>query len=350
MTCLDRRTFLQLSAVGTACLAQAGFPLVAQAQALTTIRVTHFGGPYGALKDLIGTKFENEKFGRVQYETEGSGAVLLGKLQAQRENPPFNVFMMNRSFSTRAANAGLVSRLSPEEVPALREVYPEAVLKNGSGVAMVYDSFDVMYDATKVSPPITSWLDLWRPDLKDKLVLPSSALGGTILFVVISVARALGGGERDVEGAFKKLKDLKSSVRLFYSDPNQATQLIERGEIVAAAQYSIRIGHVMKSNPNVTRATPKEGVAALPYDLCVTKGSPSQDVSQRYINFTLSPKIQESLAANLLATPVNRSVKVPAAVQRLVTTDTSKLVFIDEDYVAAQQKEWVDRWAREIQS
>jgi putative spermidine/putrescine transport system substrate-binding protein len=207
-----------------------------------------------------------------------------------------------------------------------------------------------MYDTTKVSAPITSWLDLWRPDLKGKVALPSSALAGTILFVIIGVARSLGGGERDVEGAFKKLGDVKSSVRLFYNDPNQATQLIERGEIVAAAQYSIRIGHVMKGNPNIARATPKEGVAAVPYDLCVTKASPNQDVSKRYVNFTLSPKIQESLAANLLATPVNRLVKVPGVVQRLVMGDTSKLFFIDEDYVATQQKDWADRWAREVQS
>jgi len=119
--------------------------------------------------------------------------------------------------------------------------------------------------------------------------------------------------------------------------------------VVAAAQYSIRIGHVMKGNPNIARATPKEGVVATPYDLCVTKASPNQDVSRRYINFALSPKIQESLAANLLATPVHRSVKVPPAAQRLVMTDTSRLVFIDEDHVAAQQKEWVDRWVREVQ-
>lgn len=349
MSSLHRRTVLRLAALAPACLAPGAFPLRASAQTLATIRVTHFGGPYGALKDLIGAPFENEKLGRVAYETEGSGAVLLGKLQSQRDNPPFNIFMMNRSFSTRAANAGLVGSLSPEEVPALREVHQEAVLKNGWGVAMVYDSFDVMYDSTKVSAPITSWLDLWRPDLKGKLVLPSSALAGTIVFVLISVARALGGGERDVEGAFKKLKELKSNVRLFYSDPNQATQLIERGEVVAAAQYSIRIGHVMKGNPTIARATPKEGVVAAPYDLCVTKASPNQDVSKRYINFALSPKIQESLAANLLATPVHRSVKVPPAVQRLVMTDTSRLVFIDEDHVAAQQKEWVDRWVREVQ-
>ncbi|MGH2361875.1 MAG: extracellular solute-binding protein [bacterium] len=320
------------------------------AQTLNTIRVTHFGGPYGALKDLIGAPFEQEKLGRVGYETEGSGAVLLGKLQAQRDNPPFNVFMMTRSFAVRAANAGLVSMLSPDEVPMLREVHKDAVLKNGAGVAMIFDSFDLMYDTTKVSAPITSWLDLWRPELKGKVVLPGAALAGTAVFMLLSVARALGGGERDVEGAFKKLKELKSSVRLFYSDPNQATQLIERGEIVAAAQYSIRIGHIMKGNPAIARATPKEGVIAAPYDLCVTKGSLDQDVAKRYVNFALSPKIQESLAANLLATPTHRSVKVPAAVQRLVMTDASKLWFIDEEYAAAQQKEWADRWVREIQS
>ncbi len=347
---MDRRSFLRQSAVMSAALSVGALPPKARAQTLNTIRVTHFGGPYGALKELIGVPFEQEKLGRVAYETEGSGAVLLGKLQAQRDAPPFNVFMMTRSFSLRAANAGLVNQLGVEAVPMLREVHPDAILKGGAGVAMIFDSFDVMYDTTKVSAPITSWLDLWRPELKRKIALPGTPLAGTVVFMLLSVAKALGGNDREVEGAFKKLKELKSSVRLFYGDPNQATQLIERGEIVAAAQYSIRIGHVIKGNPSVARATPKEGVVAVPYDLCVTRNSPDQDISKRYVNFTLTPRAQESLAAKLLATPAHRSVKVPASVQGLVMTDATKLWFIDEEYAAAQQKDWADRWGREIQS
>ena len=346
---IDRRRILQHMALASAGLTAGPLSVPAWGQTLSTIRVTHFGGPYGALKDLIGAPFESEKLGRVAYETEGSGAVLLGKLQAQRDAPPYNVFMMTRAFTTRAVNAGLVSTLTPDEVPMLREVHPEAILKGGAGVAMIVDSYDLMYDTSKVSTPIISWLDLWRPELKGKIALPGTPLANTVVFMVMTVARALGQGERDTEGAFKKLKELKGSVRLFYSDPNQATQMIERGEIVAAPQFSVRIGHVIKSNPAIARATPKEGVVAAPYDLCVTKGSPNQDVAKRYLNFVLSPRIQESLATNLLATPSHRGVKVPAAAQRLVMTDATKLWFLDEDNAAAQQKDLVDSWVREIQ-
>jgi putative spermidine/putrescine transport system substrate-binding protein len=318
-------------------------------QSLSTIRVTHLGGPYGALRDLVGLPFEQAQLGKVVYEAEGSGGVLVSKLQAQRDNPPYNIVMQTRSFVLRMGNAGLLSPLSQDEIPSMREVQPAALLQGGFGVAMIIDCFDLMYDSRKVSAPITSWLDLWRPELRGKIALPATPLGGAVTFMLLTVARALGGGERDLEGAYRKFQELKAHVRVFYSDPNQATQLIERGEIIAAPQYSVRIGHVMKANPSIVRATPKEGVIASPYDLGIAKASPNQDVSKRYINFVLSPRIQEALAATLLATPVHRAVRVSETSQRLVMTDFSKLWFIDEDYVAARQREWVDRWVREIQ-
>jgi putative spermidine/putrescine transport system substrate-binding protein len=349
MADIDRRHFIRSTGLSAAALAAGSTAWPAPASAQGAITVTHFGGPYGTLKDIVGAPFEQEKLGKVTYETE-QPAIILSKLQAQRDSAPWDVVMMVRSFALRAGKAGLLSPLTAKDVPGLGEVQPQAVLAGGHGVAMIIDSLDLMYDSTKVTTPITSWLDLWRPELKGKIVLPAMPIAGFVTFTLLAVARAVGGSEKAVDDAFKKIKELRPSVRAFVTDPNQASQLIERGEILAAPQYSVRISNVMKASAHVARATPKEGVPAAPYDLCVTKGSSQQATAKQYINFVLSRKTQEALAGTLLATPVHRQAKVTGPAQRLVMSDFSKLWFVDEEYVAANQKDWLDRWVREIQS
>lgn len=60
---LDRRRFLRLAAASGAVLtAESTLPFrLAPARAQAALRVTHFGGPYGVLKDLVGAPFEQEK-------------------------------------------------------------------------------------------------------------------------------------------------------------------------------------------------------------------------------------------------------------------------------------------------
>jgi len=62
MSTMHRRRFLQLAALsGAALAAESALPIrIAPARAQAALRVTHFGGPYGALKDLVGAPFEQE--------------------------------------------------------------------------------------------------------------------------------------------------------------------------------------------------------------------------------------------------------------------------------------------------
>lgn len=347
---VTRRRFIRSVALsaGAVALASVTAACVPGAPAIKTITVTHFGGPYEKLKEIVGQPFEQQGLGKVNYATELSAGAL-SKLVAQRSSPPFNIMMVARSFALRAADQQLLAPIKGPEVPVLADVHPEAVLKDGLAVAMISDGADIMYDKDRVQSPITSWLDLWRPELRGRIALPSSSLS-LVTFLLLSTARALGGSERNVEGAFAKLKELKGSARTFVSDPNQATQLLQQGDILAAPQFSLRIANVMAVAPSISRATPKEGVPAVPYDLCIPAASPDQDISRKYVNFVLSESVQKSLASNLLAAPVNRNVKIDAELaKKLAVPDFSKLWFFDEAYVASKQAEWMDRWTREIQ-
>ena len=96
--------------------------------------------------------------------------------------------------------------------------------------------------------------------------------------------------------------------------------------------------------------TPNEGVIAIPYDLCVTVNSTKQDLARKYINFTMRKDVQANLVASLLATPVRKDVEIAPDIKSLVTTEFAKIWFGDEELMAVKQKEWLDRYMREVQS
>ena len=72
--------------------------------------------------------------------------------------------------------------------------------------------------------------------------------------------------------------------------------------------------------------------------------------AKTYANFTLTKPSQAAMVTNLLATPVRSDVPIPADVAPLVNADAKLVWFQDEEFAAARQKEWLDRYTREVQS
>lgn len=345
---LSRRDTLKLSlSLGAATLALSA-PLRALA-AGETLRVTHFGGPYVALESIIGEAFVAAGLGEVEYEQDQPN-LILAKWQAQPDDPAYDIGLLERAATLRAGAGGLALPLTAEKVPNLANALPGAVAENGAGVALAFDTIDIMYDKKQVEKPITSWLDLWRPELAGKIMLPGMPIDGAIVFTLVAVARALGLKEEKVDEVFPRFAELKSKVHSFYSDPNQASQLLERGEIAVAVQYSARIGQLMKRHENITRATPNEGVPAIPYDLVVAAKTKAPTVAEQYVNLALSPKIQEQVCSTILLNPAVSGVDLSQETLKYIISDQSKMFPVNDPVVIDLQQGWMERWQREVQS
>jgi ABC-type Fe3+ transport system substrate-binding protein len=101
---------------------------------------------------------------------------------------------------------------------------------------------------------------------------------------------------------------------------------------------------------NIVKTTPKEGVAAIPYDLCITHGSKNAELARKYINLTLTKPVQEQLVGALYGTPSRTDLTLAPELKKLVSLDPAQLFFQDEEYAASKQREWLDRYTREVQS
>ena len=347
-----RREFLRQSSVAIGGALALGQSRSALAQELATLRATHFGGPYQILRDIIAQPFEQAKLGRVVYEVE-TGPTAVAKLQAQKDEPPFDVVMISRSFALRALNSGLLEKMNPAEIPEMAALKPGSAAPSGSGVALMLDAMQLMVDTKQVKEPLTSWLDLWRPELKGKIMLPAAFNGGATIPFIGCIARAVGGGEKSeaaVNEAFARLKALKPNVRGFFTDGNQPTEVIQRGDIAVAAQFAIRIANITRSAPHIVSVTPKEGACAVPYDLCIVAGAKQPKLAKTYINCALGEAVQGKLVQSLYATPSRGNVTISPEFQPLVISDPGKIFFMDEEHTAGKQREWLDRYTREVQS
>ena len=322
------------------------------AQSLPTLRATHFGGPYQAMQEIIGAPFARERLGTVTYDVE-TGPTAVTKMQSRRDDPPFDVAFISRSFAFRALNAGLLQKLEARDITDAAALKPGSLAPSGSGVALMFDAMEIMVDSRQVKEPITSWLDLWRPDLKGKIMLPAAFNAGAVIPFLGCIFRAVGGNEQSdqvVNEAFSRLKALKSSVRGFYSDGNQPMEVIERGDIAVGAQFLIRIANLNRRSPHIVNVTPKEGACAVPYDLCIPAGISRVALAKTYINFALRKDVQTKLADQLIVTPSRTGVEVSPDLQKLIITDPSQMFFMDDAVTAAKQREWIDRYTREVQS
>jgi putative spermidine/putrescine transport system substrate-binding protein len=341
-------------ALGAAALGVTGLGIsggVAHAQE-TTLRVTHFGGPYQVLADIIAKPFEAASKIKVIYDVELSPSAI-AKIQTQKSDPPFDVVMVSRAWGLRGLKSGLLAKVSASDFPEAAKLSPDIFPAEGWGVGTILDTIDMMVDTKQISAPVTSWLDLWRDDMKGKIMLPSAVNGATAFGFLVCIVRAMGGdmkNEAAVNEAFTRLKALKPAVRSFYSDGSQANQLIERGDIGVAPQFAIRIHNTSRANPHVKKVSPKEGVLAVPYDLCIPANAKNIAASKAYINYTLTQPVQAALVSNLLATPVRPDVPIPAELASIVKFDPKLVFFQDEEYAAAKQRELLDRYTREVQS
>lgn len=348
MSALSRRDTLRLSlGLGVSSLAL-GIPLRGLASS-DLLRVTHFGGPYVALERIIGDAFMDAGMGNVEYEQDQPN-LILAKWQAQPGNPVYDIGLFERAPTLRAGSSGLALPLTEANVPNIVNALPGSVAEGGAGVALAFDTIDIMYDTNQVSEPITSWLDLWRPDLAGKIMLPGLPIDGAVAFTLVSVARAMGMTEEQVDEVFPRFIELKDNVHSFYSDPNQASQLIERGEIAVAIQYSARIGQLMKRYPHITRATPTEGVPAIPYDLVVAANTSAPEAAANYVNLALEPEIQAQVCSTILLNPAVSGVELDEDTIRYIISDQSKMFPVNDPVVIELQQGWLERWQREVQS
>jgi putative spermidine/putrescine transport system substrate-binding protein len=345
-----RRLFVLLLAVLSAGTMWAG---LSSAQTNELV-IAAWGDPYkaGWQKSLI-PEFE-KKYNAKLIWVEGFSTQTLAKLRAQKDHPEVDIAMMDDGPHRQAVALGLVDRIDRSKLDNTRDLYPIAFEPEDYGMGFAVTASGLYYNTKAFAEnhwaPPTSWLDLYRPELRGKVSVHNigNANGINLLLALNKIA---GGTDTNVDPGFAKLKELVPNVVTFDKFGETPT-LIQQGTAVLGTWNIDRVANLAASGVPVEFVYPKEGVWGWKEVVTLVKGRPHTDLAYKFIDMMLSKEQQENNAKFIGFGPVNSATKLdPETAKKVLYGNeyVSKVIIPNWQVVNANRPAWTERWNKEIE-
>lgn len=323
--------------------ALAATPALAQSKTLT---ISWWGFNGEKLEAIVLAPFREMCDCEMVFET-GNNADRLNKLQI-RGGSGVDVAYFSDSFSQTGIEQGLFQPVDRSKIPNIEGIYELAQAPQGEyGPAYTIGRVGIVYDAEKVDPPITSWNDLWREDLAASLSLPGITTTAGPMVVLKAGEHAGVDAYEDPDAAFAAVAELQPNVVKNYNTGSEMINLFSTGEVSAAIAQDFTLGQIQAAVPSVVWAELQEGSIATLNTVNIPVGAAEVDLAHEFINFILSPEIQQKLAEEGVDAPVNTSVTLTPEQAALWTYGAdviAGLQRVDYTKMNAAKGGWVDRW------
>ena len=352
-------TFLIVALVFAGCVAPVAVPAesggdaaaaggeAASDAAPTELVVSTWGFNQDLIDKNLTRPFEEANNVKIVYET-GNNAERLTKLAARGDSPQVDVVHFAGPFTFEASQQGLLQPIDPSMLSNYDELYDWAKdpLGNGEGVSYAISAYPIIYRTDKVDPPITSWADLFREDLKGYVTVPDLATTNGPATIVM-LATAFGGDIDNTEPAWERLPALADQLVTTYRRSSELTTLIQEEEAWVAPYSSFAIGNLLETGHPLAMAIPAEGLPAAPSVVSIVAGTDKVELAHKYIDFIISQQVQSAMAEDLVDSPTNKEVTVSEDVAPLLTYGDemmNSLIFLDQEKLNSYQDEWLNRW------
>lgn len=282
----------------------------------------------------------------VAFET-GNNADRLNKLKL-RGGKGVDVIYLTDSFSQLGIEQGLFQKVDRSKVPNLADIYDLGKAPQGDyGPAYTIGRVGIVYDSAKVKPPITSWADLWRADLKSAISLPGITTTAGPMVVLKAGDHAGADAYADADKAFEAVTALKANVVKNYNTGSELVNLISTGEVRVALAQDFTLASMKAAVPTMTWAQLKDGDIATLNTVNIPKGAENVELAHQFIDFILSLDVQQKQAEQGVDAPISTKVQLTPEQAKIWTYGAEMvngLTRIDYAKLNAAKTDWIDRW------
>ncbi|RDY26367.1 ABC transporter substrate-binding protein [Romboutsia weinsteinii] len=310
--------------------------------------VSTWGLNEDVLKETVFEPFAKEHGVEIVLEV-GNNSERLTKMK-NNPNSNIDITYLAESFAEQGIEAGIFEKLDYSKIPNAENINEKAkhTVEAGYGPAYTQNSIGIVVDPL-AGIEINSWEDLWKPELKGKIAIPDITTTNGAAIVSIAAEKAGVDLNSDKgEAAFKQLESLKPNVVKTYSKSSDLANMFSSGEIVAAVASDFAFETIAKAKPEVKNVIPASGTYLNFNTININKNSKNKELAYEFINYALSPEVQERAAKALNEAPVNTGVK-------LNEEDSKNLAYgpivenaktVDFKFVNTLMNDWINTWNR----
>jgi len=307
-----------------------------------------WGGPWGeSLEKIIANA--NEKYGtdiRVLFNENSQTGI--AKIRAMRSAPQIDIQMSIESEAIAADNEGLVTPLDDKSVPALGDLSKGALFPGNKYVALYSYPMGLIVRPDKVKNIPAKFADLWKPEYKNQIALPSIEWAGGH-HVIVLAAMMRGGSEKDIDPGFKALHELvaEGNVKTFYATDDDAIRLVQAGEAGIVVSLLPNAIDFLKSG-EAKFVYPSDLPVRLAYDVIWAVKGGKEKYAKEVINYLLSPEAQLAHSEAIAVLPVNTKLTVPDSIKAMMPPAGAKTFVVDEDVCTPVFDAWKQRYDKEV--
>jgi putative spermidine/putrescine transport system substrate-binding protein len=176
--------------------------------------------------------------------------------------------------------------------------------------------------------------------------------GAYMHYFIPFLARLEGGSERNVDPAFRKLKELAPAAPTFVNAPAELDNLLRQGEVWITFNGSSRVYELAATGFPVDFVYPREGAIIFGNWFEVVKGAPHPELAQEFVSYLISADAQELFARHVFFGPINRQTKLDPETAKRVPYGPEQIGrLVKLDYVAMNDHlaDWIERLNKEIE-
>ena len=285
----------------------------------------------------------------VVYDVGGMSA-RYNKLLAQKDSPEIDLFFSTSEIALAAVREGLVVPINRDNIPNMEGLYDWALPVPEYGAAFSGIAYGLAYNPDFFGDNLpTSWNDLWRPEVQDKIAVPGIGHSAMPSFIV-TAAKLNGGGVDNVEPGFEYLAKLHPVAQtFFYTDWNA---LYDASDVVLATEFDYYVNEMASSGINIRFLIPKEGAFGSTQHVTIVKGTENQEAAEAFLNIMLSKEMQQSVAVDLLNAPSRRDIDIPPEIAKTLalvgedgnnSENSDRIFWLDTALAVEKRAEWTER-------
>lgn len=310
------------------------------------LRVTTWGGSYKNTYEMVAPLFEKEYNAKLEWEVGSSDA-----FQVKARLGQVDVVTNDLARSIDGEIEGLWMELDPKKIPNMANLYKVAKYSKNFVFANIGD-YTLVYNSNKIKRAPTSWDDLWDPAYKNRVVMYYVLNSGTLSLMILK-AQQKGGGIDSIDPGFNRLVDLyKSGNTIGWLKAE--TEMVSLFELQEAWIGMLTNGRVKglwdKGMDFIKIVRPKEGTFGMITTLNVVKTTKNPDLAMKFVNFALSPPVQEAYAKFNFYAPTVKNAKVPAELKDVLLSGESvdNLFIPNWNAVNKVKAQWAERWDKTV--
>lgn len=318
----------------------------------TELVISTWGFNEDLLRKNIYEPFEKANNVKIVLEV-GNNADRLNKLRLGSST--VDIIQIAEGFAIQAIEEGLFEKIDRSNIPNIENLYDVAKAPFGEeyGPAYTVGRYGIMYDEAKVSKPIESWADLWDESLAKQVTIPdiTTTAGPFMPFIVADIEGL--DVENDTDAIFNKIKAIDKNLVKIYSKSSEVVNMFSQGEVSVVAGQDFSFGQVKAAVPTAKWVDPKEGAYAVVNTINVVKGTKHKELAEKFIDWILSEEVQKANAIDKVDSPANKNVVLTAEEAEGLTYGADvidKLVLADWKLINSVNKDWIQRWNKDITS